>query len=254
VPDAVTLLNPDWFNAGVTLAAALLGAAAGAVPAFILANRSSREVLERDREARREAEKAAAMRVHVKLGAIVNSIITLRRQLDSAIKNPPIAGAELWQAVEPVIGFGGDERIQFAADEAAVFVSAAKFDYAEALLLLARRHAVHAEVLQEYAAGRERLRQAMPPPDEVVDGRGSTPLTAVQYMRVRPMMVSLNSLIEQLLTHLAEDMDLALALARDFGSILRPYFKDDRFPAFTIPDDPTALVAVRRYAPLASAE
>jgi hypothetical protein len=239
--------GPDIWDAVVALGSAIVGAAAGAIPAFILAKRGSKEVLERDRTARLEAAKTVGMRVHVKLGTIVNSILTLQKQLNAAIANPPQPGAEYWQMVEPVVGFAGEEGITFEAEEVAIFIAAGKLDYAEALLLLARRHAVHAEVMREYAARRDQLRKDMPTP-AAVDGRtGTTALTREDFLRLRPQMVSLNSLIEQLLGHLDEDSVLAINLAQDFGTILRAHFKDPRYPAFVIPDDP-ATAPVRRYA------
>jgi hypothetical protein len=245
----VTLVSngPDIWDASVALGSALLGAIVGAVPAFILARRASKEVLERDRTARRETEKAVGMRAHIKLGTIVNSMLTIRRQLRFAISSPPIEGAELWQCVEPVIGFAGEERTTFEAEEASLFLAAGKRDYAEALLLLGRRHAVQAEVLKEYGARREQLRRDMPPPVAIEGRQGHTILSHEELMRVRPQMVSLNTLLEQLLEHMEADIALALALANDFGPILRGYFSDPNYPAFVVPEDPDAALVVRRY-------
>lgn len=249
-PDATVLVastGPDAWDAAVAFGSAIMGAIVGAVPAFILARRSSKEVLERDRTARLEQEKAVGMRAHIKLGTIVNSILTLQRQLLAAVGDAPAEGVELWQCVLPVVGFAGEERITFDAEEAALFLAAGRGEFAEALLLLARRHAVQAEVMKEYNFRRTQLRKDMPPPRHVEGSVGSTYLNQEEMMRVRPQMVELNSLLEQLLGHLEEDVVLALALARDFGPILRPYFKDDSYPAFVVPDDPAEALAVRRY-------
>ncbi|MEA3037115.1 MAG: hypothetical protein QOH04_2892 [Sphingomonadales bacterium] len=239
--------GPDIWDAAVALGSAVVGAVVGAVPAFVLAKRSSREVLARDRTARLEAQKAGGMRVHIKLGTIVNSMLTLKRQLREATSNPPMEGAELWQCVEPVVGFAGEEHITFDAEEAAVFLAAGKGDYVEALLLLARRHSVEAEVMKEYGVRREQLRRDMPPPAVVEGTKGSTYLNREEFMRVRPQMVGLNTLLTQLLEHLDEDVALGLALARDFGPILRDYFKDPTYPQFVIPEDVNDVMAVRRY-------
>lgn len=239
--------GPDIWEAAVAAGSAMLGAGAGAIPAFMLARRASQEVLERDRITRRETERSIGMRAHVKLGTIVNSMLTVQRQLRQAIADAPVEGAELWQCVEPVVGFAGEDRITFDAEELALFLAAGKGDFAEALLLLARRHAVQAEVLKEYGVRREQLRRDMPAPAAVQGTRGSTFLTHEELMQVRPQMVGLNTLLSQLLEHLAEDVGLALALADDFGPILRTYFDDPKYPSFVVPDDINEVTAVRRY-------
>lgn len=189
------------------------------------------------------------MRVNVKLGTIVNSILAIKRQLDEALTNPPHEGAELWQTILPIVGFSGEERIRFDADEVAIFIAAGANDYAEALLLLAQRHAVHATILGEYTERRERLREAMPPPTAVVGTTGQTHLSREEMMRVRPMMVAMNTLLEQLIAFVRDDAGLAVALARDYGKILRPYFGDPKFPAFVVPEGDAELMAARSYEP-----
>jgi hypothetical protein len=246
---AVTVADagPDIWDAGVAFGSAIFGAIAGAIPAYLLARRGSKEVLDRDRQARREAERALGLAVHVKLGAIVNSLLVVQRHIQEALANPPGPGAELWQTVQPIVGFDGEERLTFEASEMAVFLSAERGDFAEALLLLARRHAVLGETLRVHSAKRQKLRDDMPPPVSLEGTRGSTVLTAEEMRRVRPQMVELSDLLDQMIEGLTADVDLALELARDFGPILRGYFEDPAFPAFVVPDDRAELLAVRRY-------
>ncbi len=94
----------------------------------------------------------------------------------------------------------------------------------------------------------------MPPPASVQGRTGSTVLTREELMRVRPQMVALNSLLSQLMGHLEEDVALAVALAKDFGPILRNYFDDPKYPAFVVPEDMSELMAVRRYGEAAAAK
>ncbi len=239
--------SPDWFSAAVALGSAVIGTGLGAVPAFMLARRASKEVLTRDRVSRTEQERAVGLRVQIKLGIIVNSLLTVRRQLAEAIADPPGDGVELWQCVQPIIGFAGEERVMFEAEEAALFLAAGAGEYAEAMQLLARRHAVQAEVLKEFGARKAELRAMMPAPALINGTTASFHLEAADYMRVRPVMIDLNSMLEQLVAHLEEDVELALALARDYGLILRAHFKDPEYPAFQVPDEESSLMAVRPY-------
>lgn len=227
--------GPNWWDGGIALASAVLGALVGAIPAFLLAKRSSNEVLARDREARREQQKAAGLRAHVKLGRILNSMLVVQAHLRKNLEDPPAIGAEYWQSVQPLIGSETDAGIEFDADEAALFLAAGRGDYAETLLLLARRHAVQVVVLRVYAERKAQLRRDMPPPESVgTDYRGSTHMDRATSLKLRPQMVELNSMIADLIAHLQSDIATAMRAAKEFGPLLRTHFKDPAYPAFAI--------------------
>lgn len=243
MPETIRLIvtsadaGPDLWDGGVALVSAIVGAIAGAVPAFMLAKRSSKEILRRDQQARREQHRMLALRTHVKLGIILNSIAVVKRQIDAAFADPPAIGAEPWQTVEPVVGAGREYEIDFDIDEMAVMLSIKRGDLADQLSLLARRHTVHGETLKEYAVRRERLRESMPAPSAVNGHTGTTELTRQQMLTVRPQMVALNSLITQLRTFLAADLLLAIALADELPAVIRSELGVADFPGFTIPDE-----------------
>ncbi len=63
---------------------------------------------------------------------------------------------------------------------------------------------------------------------------GESYLSNEEQRRLLPRMMELNSLIKGLRQHLAEDSEMALKLAREFGPILRRHFNDPKFPGFDL--------------------
>ncbi len=150
-----------WSELLPAMIGGIIGALAGGIPAYFISRISSQEVLERDRAARVEQEKALAFRAHVRTAELVNGILSLRTQLEAmaaeAITNPDV-GEHLWLVVRPIVGTTDDRLITVDAEEASIFVAAGEAEYVNDLVVLPKRHKAILEALAEY----RRLRQYWP--------------------------------------------------------------------------------------------
>jgi hypothetical protein len=176
-----------------------------------------------------------ALQAHVKLKTIIDNLGTLLHMLERALSNPPAPGARPWQCVEPIVGQRGENAVEFAAAELALFLEAQRGDLAEQMQMLARKNAVAGAVIETYNDRRDALRAKMPVPEAVEANLGTTPLTREQFMAVAPDMAALDSLIEQIVPMLREDLQFGLEIAAEFGPVLQQHFRDTRFPGFLIP-------------------
>lgn len=223
-------------EAALTFGSTILGAIIAGVISWLLARRTSKETLQRDAEQRREEKLGLALQAHVKLKTIIDNLGTLLRMIERALADPPTSNSRPWMCVEPIIGHGDEHLVQFTAAELALFLEAQRADISEKLQLLARRNSTAGVVIETYNARRMELKSKMPPPETIEGNRGSTPLTRDQYLALAPDMVALDSLIEQLVPALREDLMLGLQIAEAFGPTLQAHFGDKRFPGFLVPN------------------
>jgi hypothetical protein len=222
-------------DASLTFFSTILGAVIAALFSWLLARRTSKETLARDREQRREAKLGLALQAFVKLKTIIDNLGTLLRMLERALANPPSKDSRPWQSVEPIVGHRGEHTVEFTAAELALFMEAQRGDLAENMQMLVRKNSTHGVVIETYNERRDALKAKMPPPQIIQGARGTTALTREQFMALAPDMVALDSLIEQLVPALREDLEFGLSIAAEFGPALQKHFDDKRFPAFLIP-------------------
>lgn len=198
-----------------------------------MARRSSRETLKRDRIARLENQKAAALRAAVKLLTIVNGLESLYRHVEETIAHADAAGhgdMEIWQKVRPMVGFT-DKMVRFESEEIAVFVTE-EAGYLNELLLLAERYAALESGFKAYAERRSRLTDEL---SAVMSGSvGTTSLTKAQYEKFAPRAHELTLLIEQLRESVSADYETALTVAEQFGPKARIQLNDPTFPILSV--------------------
>jgi hypothetical protein len=219
------------------LVGGVIGALAGGIPTYFIARLGSREVLARDQEARIEQEKTTAFRAHVRIAELVNGILSLDRQLESMLADAgdnPQMKEHPWLVVRPFAGLSEERVPAVDASEAAIFVAAGAIDYVNDLLLLPNRYLALVGALKEYARKRELLALEMPPPDAFEGELASSFLSPEKVKQLMPRMIELNSLIAQIRAFLSDDKKMALRLAREFGPILKKYFKVESFPGFDL--------------------
>jgi hypothetical protein len=218
----------------------VIGALAGGVPAWLIAKSQSDETLRRDSAERREAEKALAFRVCVKLLTIINSTISLRSHVKGCAALRSIPGnekMELWQVLVPMIGHTDEGSIRFDAEEMAVFAAAKEHDFMQDALLLAQRHASSLASFQEYCKRREEFLVLAPRPEEYSGQLGSAMLTYDQILKMKPFTLPLNNIVAGLLTGLEEDLRLARKVSLAFGPIVKKRFADPNFTGLSFPSD-----------------
>ena len=85
----------------------IFGAAAGAIPAFLLARRSSRDVERRDAVDRERKARTSARTAMIKLQRISNDLFTLHKSVEECVAEAEAAGlaaAPLWMKIKPLGG------------------------------------------------------------------------------------------------------------------------------------------------------
>lgn len=216
--------GPEWWDLVPALLGAIVGSATGAVPAFILARRSAKEVLNRDTVARKEASKAAAFRLSVKLLAIVDEVGTLREYVSEKLavgKLPDRKHMEPFQLVPAQIGTSDHDIVKFDADELAVLFEAGQSELMQKLTLLQRRATSTNVSFRAYCDRREAWREIAPTPDSFDGTLGSTTVSKKEMMRLKVHMIPMNDLITSIAERLEEDWRLANEVMGEFSKVAR---------------------------------
>lgn len=240
---AAALQSADWWDLVPATLGALVGAAAASVPAWLLAKRTSKEALARDRTTRREQQTAASIGALVKLIEIVNGVSDLCRMVEEQIAESEKAGhgdKQLWQRVFGIIGLR-DDQIRFEADELAVLVAAREFDYLPRLMLVAARYATLVAGFQDYTARRRELLDQIPA--RMKGNVGTIILTDEENARYAPRAVELEMQITDLRATAAKDRTEAIAVAEQFGPRIKKQLGLADFPLLAIKDAPSVVAA-----------
>ncbi len=222
-------VNPDWWDLVPAALGAILGAAAGAIPAFMLAIRSSKETLERDRISRMEAQKALALKAFVKLLQITNGQISIRDHIRDMVHAADIPDNEemtLWQRVMPIGGVS-IEPVRFEADEIALLIASKDIELANDMMLLAARAHANDISLVDYGNRRRSLGDEF---GAVMEGEiGTTFVSQEQHRRIAPRSIELESIITQISKNYEDDSKLALDVTKRFCAAVQVHFNDKTF-------------------------
>lgn len=231
--------DPWWWDSASTITAAIIGALIGAIPAFLLANRSSREILARDATARNLANQAVVQRIVIKLLALLDVLGDLRRHFNESFAKAETAERttfEPWQLVLPVTGQSANDVPTFSADELAVMFSAGESKLMQQMMLFQRRCASAYVSFATYCEKRSALEAMLPAPVGWQGNMGTMLLTAEQVNRFRPYTIPLNTLLLSLRDHLEEDWKLGLSLADQFTTFARIHLQRPNL-AISLPED-----------------
>ena len=238
MPLKVELISsgPDWWG----LAPVLVGAVVGFLPSWILAKRSSNEVLYRDEKARKAGERALAFRMLVKINHIASSLLMLRRHVSSRLALRDLdqfSHMEPCQVVTPLANLAGETSVSFEADELSLIFGAGDKNLFEQMTLAGRRHAAVIASLQEYGRYRENMLANVPGPFEFTGTLGSSNLTQEQLVQIRRHSVPLNELILSIASQLDQNWQSMTAIAEKFGPAVRNCLEDPSFPLVTLVSD-----------------
>lgn len=227
------------WNLWSAIAGGVIGSLAGGIPAWLLARKSSNEVLARDREQRRERDKALSYAVAFKLLTITSSIVSLYKHVVGhldALKHPSHEGMAPWQVLRPMVGFTDEGQERFTSDEMAIYAAGDQTQFAMDAMLLARRHASSLSSFQTYCEKRFELARIMPAPINFDGDIGTNALTGEQLNSVLPYIIPLNLLAQQLGEHLLEDVEFALKVVAAFGDATMAILPDvEKLPSLGIP-------------------
>lgn len=220
----------QWWDLVPAALGAILGAGAGAVPAFILAKRSSKDVLDRDIAARKAAQRDAAFRTMVKLNELVNEAAGTHRQVEANIAAHPddaINNGQLWPKMQGLAGLL-ERQIYFEADELAVTFAAGAPKLANDLSLLAIRIATDVISLREYASARNELGLMMGVSS--VEGQvGTTVISREELAKIMPQILHVESLAQQIRPSLKENSDAAVIIQKRFSKKMQEFFSEPKF-------------------------
>jgi hypothetical protein len=230
---AIGAAGADWWDLVPALAGAIVGAIAAAVPAFLLARRSAKEVLARDAVQREEATKALVFSMAVKLLVLYDAAADLRRYLNEWLSprgDPQREKMEPWQRVPPRLGDLQDAP-EFTPDELAVIFADKQYALMQSMMLLQRRTASSKLSFQGYSQRREELKALAPTPQAYSGSIGQTWISPEKLLELKRHTIPLNDLLLGLQAAVEEDWRLSREVIDSFTTLARRHLK---MPGFTI--------------------
>jgi len=242
---AALLAGHDLWDIAIPTLAGIIGALAGGIPSYFLSRRASREVLERDQQARRDNEKSAAHRVFVKLSLLTNSLLGFQRQVEEMIAKADSDGRPemaLWQRLSAFAGIEREITPDFAPEELAFFVGAKQVDYVDDLILLPRRHRAAIDSLTTFARLKTELYYKLVDKGVTTrDGSGVSrtlsQLATNEANRVRVEADELELFTAAMRDQLRDFAAFAERVADRYGDLVRAYFDDPTMPRLARRDE-----------------
>lgn len=204
--------------------AAIVGAVVGSVVAGLIAYLIQQQVLkasakqhEEEAKERRQALGHALLfkmiRIHTDLGL-------MRMHLDECLgklETKEHAGMEPWQVVLPIVNPA--ETVHFSTDEMALLLSLKDNDLFNDLSSFDVIHNSTIELFRAHASQRAALFEMLHPSS--MDGMiGETTLTKEQFMRVRPSMLQINALLNDMHKRCTGDAEQAWDVLQRLVTIL----------------------------------
>lgn len=229
-----TATTPWWWDSASNLTAVLIGALISSIISFMIANRSSKEVLRRDDAERSEKEKAAIARTSLTLVDVMSEIQNLRQYLSSQLSKrtqPGRENAEDWELVMPRLGHIPETLPEWDGDGLMILFAANHLDLVQKMILLRRRVASANIAFEGYCARREALKEKMPPPVAFDGPLGRVLITDEQQLALRIYTIPLNDIIKALLANLDENWAMAKSVVEEFTEVARKHL---RMPGFTL--------------------
>lgn len=218
------------------IAGAVVGALGGAVPAYLLARRASKEARKQGEAAQRERERAIAFSLYVKIAEVNNGLYTICSMINDLLYQAHLEGRQkdkLWQRLPPLAGWRDESNFRFSSDEIALLIAAKEIDLANELMILDKRYEATTNNAFEYSRRREELSRLIKTTDfEGTVGTGA--IAPADQGIAKPMMVALEQVAESLIDYANRDRRQAMAAAERFGPAMRAHLKDPAFPIFEL--------------------
>ncbi|MCW3838398.1 hypothetical protein ACFQ1E_20310 [Sphingomonas canadensis] len=226
--------GPGLWEVLIPTLAGIIGALAGGIPSYFLAQRASKEVLERDRQSRLDKEQGAAHRAFVKLCILSNSLADFHNQVEEMIARAERDGHTDMLLHERISSFAGVEREltpDFEAEELALFVSAKQTEYVDDLILLPRRHRAAIESLSTFGLLKTEFHYRVAEKgsttrDQTGVSRTIARMTTGEANRVRLQSEELELFATAMRKQLREFAEFGESVANRYGDIVRAYFDD----------------------------
>ena len=227
--------NNHFWDLIASISGGVIGALAGGVPAYLIANRSSREAARKDRDTKVNIDLSLLYSTFIKIMEITNGCYTICAQINGMLYKAHVDGRkdmELWQKVQSIVNVAEEPVVRFDPQEIALFMRPqGDPDFANALLLLDKRYASLLTSVRAYSVRREALDDQLPT-TELKDGVGSITLTKEEAAKVIPKAYALNSLLTAILEVMHEERRTSTRLSNEFHAIAKRLFPGRPVPGF----------------------
>lgn len=155
---------------------------------------------------------------------IASDLHTIHQHVSASLSRlPSEKPTEPWTVVLPIANL--PDPSSFSADEVAVAMIG-KPSIASDILDLEAIHKSSIAILKEYANSRQKLLEKIPA-SNFEGNKGSVELAPEQILKLRPLMIEANSLIEQLAARSKGDSDFARATLDEVSETLKKTHKLD---------------------------
>lgn len=222
--------SADWWDMVPAVVGALVGALAAGVPAYLIANKQSKETLKRDAEERLRRDKLAANQVFSKLSQITNEILDLRLQIETMLKREIAPGDSFpnQRRISVIVGHGED-LINFDSDELSIFVSKADGDLLNDLELLRRRRNALMVQLAEYRQRKIGHAALLSEATEISfadNGITTMRIPKDRYPKIQFEEAQIESLITPVIETVREESRTCILVAEKFNAAVARLFPD----------------------------
>jgi hypothetical protein len=236
----------EWWDLVPAIVGGVIGALAGGLPAWFLANKASKEAFARDKETRLQQELAAGFKIFSKLSVMVNDLASTLMQIEEMLERPfdPNDESPTQRRISAFAGANPEPELQFTADDLYVLVAAKETDYLTELDLFGRRYAANVRSLHTYGLLKAKLHDTIASSEDVLFLPGdaiATPAQGPGAVRLRLQARTLESLIVALIENFRKDTALGVRLAKQFYPKMKGYFKDQAVPGFEFTELPSSV-------------
>lgn len=236
VPVEIVQSAYNWWDLVPAAVGALIGAAAAAIPAFLLAKKASSEVLTRDQEIRDRDDETTGYRVYTLLEHLANQVISFRSHVEEMISAVPIGEDEefpLQRRILPMVGTSAADVVSTDRTDLQVFIKHKEAKFVSELFGFIRRYNSLLHSIMAYSELRSEIQRAgMEAEDYTVEHGNSVALRLDKkgYVRLSLMQRNAETLAVQLVQSLREDSQEAVRLAHTFNGISNRIFGIRDFP------------------------
>jgi gas vesicle protein len=218
----------NWWDLVPAMVGAVVGALAAGVPAYLIANKQSKETLKRDTAERLRRDKLAANRVFSKLSQITNEILDLRVQIEAMLKREIKSGDSFpnQRRISVIVGHGED-TINFDADELSIFVSKADGDLINDLELLRRRRNALMVQLAEFRQRKIAHAALLSEATEISfaeSGIATMRMQSEKYPKIQFEEAQIESLITPVIDAVREESRTCILVAEKFNAAVARLF------------------------------
>ncbi len=134
---------------------AIVGSASGAIPAYLLARKASKEEAERIEAERAHERRLAGIRFYSVLTSVANDTLSTRQQIEWMINSRD--ESKLHKRVSALAGARSEIQNPFAQLDLSVFANKSGIDLINRVDLLGRAYETQIALLHEFRAKKERL-------------------------------------------------------------------------------------------------